>query len=91
MDARGPGFHSLLRQGFFMFDFLFCCCCVFTFFVQKHIICRVGEVSSEQCSSEQCGSEQCTIAHDLGQKYLSCVLLYYCTAPLLATAGSGQQ
>ena len=35
---------------------------------------RVGEVSSEQWSSEQC----------------TAVLLYCCTAPLLAVASSGQ-
>ena len=29
--ARGPGFNPQIGQGFFMFHFLLCCCCVFTF------------------------------------------------------------
>ena len=36
VGARGPGFNPSLRQGFYVCY----CCCVFTFFVQKHIICH---------------------------------------------------
>ena len=46
LGARGPGFNFWLWQVSgsifgcgFMFDFLFCCWCVFTF-CQKHIICH---------------------------------------------------
>ena len=38
LGARGPGLNLRLRQGFFMFDFLFCCCCGFTFCPNTHYL-----------------------------------------------------
>jgi len=36
LGVRCPGFNPWLRQGFLMFDFLFCCCCcVFTFLLKN--------------------------------------------------------
>ena len=41
LSARCRWYNSRLRQGFFIFDFSFCCWCgFFYFFVQKHIICH---------------------------------------------------
>jgi len=37
LGARGPGFNPRLRQGF-LFDFLFCCCWVFTFLSKTHYL-----------------------------------------------------
>ena len=32
LGVRGPGFNPRLRQGFLCLIFLYCCCCIFTFF-----------------------------------------------------------
>jgi len=38
LGARSPGFNPRLRQGFFMFDFLYWCCCVFIFLSKTHYL-----------------------------------------------------
>jgi len=38
LGARCPWFNPRIRQGFFMFHFLLCCCCVFTF-LSKNTFC----------------------------------------------------
>ena len=44
LGAKCPGFGFLDLARIFMFDFVFCCCCGFTFLSKntlKHIICKI--------------------------------------------------